>query len=222
MLRVTFDTLVAERADGTALIHAAWRGGYDVALVEITQAPLTSRSLRVDDEPVMEPSDSTTALQLSTQLLRVTGRDGNELVAETWGEGLVLSFSPIIGQLLSGGLTPGRRSPAVPKDLRVYSRLPQILHIIGRRSRSPRGVSTPFTPVQRHHLREAASLFAHSHAQRDIFVSENTEAFVRDGRRQALTRLLQTRILTPGEFQSLLTRHKRCRKSPGEASGEGG
>ena len=50
MLRVTFDTLVAEHADGAALIDAAWCEGYNVVLVG-TQSSRASRR----DKPAAPP-----------------------------------------------------------------------------------------------------------------------------------------------------------------------
>jgi hypothetical protein len=49
MLRVTFDTLVAEHADGAALIDAAWREGYNVVLVGTSQAAVGPPSYGTGD-----------------------------------------------------------------------------------------------------------------------------------------------------------------------------
>ena len=42
---------------------------------------------------------------------------------------------------------------------------------------------------------------------------------IHGGRRQALSRLLRTRLMTVDEFRSLLTRHKHRGKNHGEAGG---
>jgi hypothetical protein len=57
------------------------------------------------------------------------------------------------------------------------------------------------TEGQRHQLRDAMILEAHFASGRDVFVSSDAKAFIRDGRREKLEALLQTRILSPTEFE---------------------
>jgi hypothetical protein len=47
-------------------------------------------------------------------------------------------------------------------------------------------------------------LEAHAAAHRDIFVTADARAFIRNGRREQLEALLQTRILDPTEFEAEL------------------
>jgi len=81
-------------------------------------------------------------------------------------------------------------------------RLEQILTIISNgsfprnRDRLQRG--------QRHQLRDAMILEAHAAAGRDVFVTADAKAFIKNGRRAQLQALLQTRILTPTELRAEL------------------
>jgi hypothetical protein len=43
---------------------------------------------------------------------------------------------------------------------------------------------------------------AHVREQRDIFVTKDTHAFIRDGRREKLEQQFNTRVMTPEEFLS--------------------
>jgi hypothetical protein len=60
------------------------------------------------------------------------------------------------------------------------------------------------TEGQSHQLRDAMILEAHAAAHRDIFVTADARAFIRNGRREQLEALLQTRILDPTEFEAEL------------------
>jgi hypothetical protein len=213
MLTVTFDTILAERADLAALIDAAQRGGCDVALVEMHQSDVNPRSLCHGCESVGETWGSETAIQLCTQLLRITGGNGRELMAEASGSGLTVTLSPKIFHIGQRAISSAR-GRQVPEQVRTGIRFMQILRIIGQGSFSQRSFSTSITPVQTRQLRRTASLVAHVHARRDIFVSDNIHAFVRAGRRQALRRLLKTRIMTADEFFAYLAKH-RMTKKPG-------
>ena len=101
MLRVTFDTLVAECADGTALINAAWREGCDVVLMSIGQAAVEFPSLRPRDEPVVGPSGPKTALALSIDLCRVRNDGSSELSTAASYNPPVLTANPEAIHLLS-------------------------------------------------------------------------------------------------------------------------
>lgn len=73
-----------------------------------------------------------------------------------------------------------------------------ILEVVGNGS-YPRGCET-LTGGQRRQLRDAIALQAHTRVSRDVFVSDDVKAFVRDGRRERLEALCRTRILTVDEF----------------------
>ena len=55
-----------------------------------------------------------------------------------------------------------------------------------------------------HQLRDAIILEAHSAAKRMVFVTNDTTAFIKYGRREKLEALLATRILTRAEFEAEL------------------
>jgi hypothetical protein len=93
--------------------------------------------------------------------------------------------------------------------LKATPNVAQILSIISGGACPEQSCCTSLTPMQRRQLREAIVLSAHTGALRDIFVSENTHAFVRLGRREALERLLRTRIMTAAEFFSYLAERPR-------------
>jgi hypothetical protein len=69
------------------------------------------------------------------------------------------------------------------------------------------------TKGQSHQLRDAMILEAHVAAQREVFVTNDFRAFIKQGRREKLEALLQTRILTSSEFDAELTRHHRTLRS---------
>jgi hypothetical protein len=60
------------------------------------------------------------------------------------------------------------------------------------------------TKGESHQLRDAMILEAHAAAHRDVFVTADARAFIRNGRREQLEALLQTRILNPAEFEAEL------------------
>jgi hypothetical protein len=60
------------------------------------------------------------------------------------------------------------------------------------------------TDGQAQQLRDAMILEAHVAAQRQVFVTDDRKAFIKRGRREQLEALLQTRILTPPEFEAEL------------------
>jgi hypothetical protein len=211
MLTVTFDTILAERADLAALIDTAQREGYDVALVEMRQSVVDPQSLCHGCESVGETWGSEAAIQLCTQLLRITGGNGSELIAETSDSGLALTLSPKIFRIGQMAM-PFARGRQVPEEVRTGIRFGQILRLISQGSFHQRNFPTSITPVQMRQLRETASLVAHAHARRDIFVSGSTHAFVRAGCRQALRRLLKTRIMTADEFFACLAKHHMMEK----------
>ena len=76
--------------------------------------------------------------------------------------------------------------------------LEQILRIISSNSfpRSPSDLSEG----QLHQLRDALILEAHIRDRRDIFITGDTRAFIRHGRREELRAAFGVRILTRSEF----------------------
>jgi hypothetical protein len=222
MLRVTFDTLVAECDNGAALIHAAWHEGYDVVLVSIGQAAVEPHSLRTRDEPVVGPLRPKTDLALSIDLCRVSDGDSHELTTEAlYGPPLLTVESGIIRSPVHLPKIPRKDWPQ-DEEARVAVHIWEILRVLSEGSDGPLSRSWSFTLVQQRWYRAAVSLAVHAYLRRDIFVSDQPDVSSRGGRRRALSRLLKTRLMTTAEFQSLLTRRKRRRKSPGEADGQGG
>ncbi|MBX9877592.1 MAG: hypothetical protein K2Y22_03965 [Candidatus Obscuribacterales bacterium] len=83
-----------------------------------------------------------------------------------------------------------------------------ILSIIGNNSFPQRGKRTHLSKGQRRQLRDAMILTAHVRDQRDIFVSNDTRAFVNNGRREILQDVLKTKIMTKAEFLDYLKSFK--------------
>jgi hypothetical protein len=81
-------------------------------------------------------------------------------------------------------------------------RLERILVIISTGS-FPKNRSQ-LTEGQLHQLRDAMILEAHVAAERELFVTDDRKAFIKETRRRRLETLLQTRILTPCEFAAEL------------------
>jgi hypothetical protein len=82
------------------------------------------------------------------------------------------------------------------------NRLENILSVIS--SGSFPKVRDNLSEGQVHQLRDAVILEAHVAARREVFVTSDEKAFIRNGRREELQMLLNTRILTPSEFDSEL------------------
>jgi hypothetical protein len=78
--------------------------------------------------------------------------------------------------------------------------LEQGLQIIGNGSFPKPGSRDHLTAGQRRQLRDTMILVTHGRARRDILVSNDTRAFLRHGRREALESLVGTRIMTSAEF----------------------
>lgn len=79
-------------------------------------------------------------------------------------------------------------------------RLEGILHIIGNGSYPRPGSRERLTTGQRSQLCDAMALEAHAREGRDVFISDDAEAFTRERRRELLEALCQTRIATVDEF----------------------
>jgi len=84
------------------------------------------------------------------------------------------------------------------------SSLEEILQIISNGS-FPRSRDS-LSAGQRRQLRDAMILEAHIREGRDIFVSNDCRAFIRDGRREQLEANFKTKIMVLEEFESLLQR----------------
>ncbi|HVP28054.1 MAG TPA: hypothetical protein VMW35_02705 [Myxococcota bacterium] len=82
--------------------------------------------------------------------------------------------------------------------------LEQVLRVVSSGS-VPRNCEPGELPAGlRNHLRDAIALCAHFRERRDIFVSDDTKAFVSHGRREILEALLGTRIMSTAEFSEWL------------------
>lgn len=81
-------------------------------------------------------------------------------------------------------------------------RLEKILSIVSNGG-FPRNRSQ-LTQGQLHQLRDAMILEAHAAAQRAVFVTGDAKAFIRNGRREQLQNLLNTRIVTSAEVEAEL------------------
>jgi hypothetical protein len=88
-------------------------------------------------------------------------------------------------------------------------RLENILAIVSNRGFPTNGCQ--LTKGERHQLRDALILEAHSAAGRKIFVTNDSKAFITNGRRERLEALLGTRILNHSEFESELASHSNRR-----------
>jgi hypothetical protein len=108
------------------------------------------------------------------------------------------------------------------EEMRVVMHIWEILRILSEGSDGLLSGSPLFTPVQQRWVRAAVSLAVHASLRRDIFVSDQPDVSSRGRCRQALSRLLKTRLMTTDECRSWLTRHQRRGKRPGEADGQGG
>jgi hypothetical protein len=87
-------------------------------------------------------------------------------------------------------------------DKQSSERLRSILAIISNGSFPMK--REQLTKGQSHQLRDAMILEAHAAARRDVFVTADAKAFIRNKRREQLETLLQTRILSPTEFEAEL------------------
>jgi hypothetical protein len=222
VLRVTFDTLVAECADGAALITTARCEGYDVVLVGIGQAAGEAQSLSPGNQQVAGPSGPETALALSIDLCHVSDGDRQELTTEASYAPPLLTVEPGITRILGRCPRTPRKYRRQGREVLVAVHIWEILRLLSEGSDGLLSGSPSFTPVQQRWLRAAASLAVHAYLRRDIFVSDYPELSIRGGRRQALSRLVKTRLMTTDEFRSWLTRHQRRGKRPGKAGGSDG
>ena len=80
-----------------------------------------------------------------------------------------------------------------------------VLSVISNRSFPPPDARKTLSAGQRRQYRDAMILALHAQHRRDIFVSGDERAFIADGRRERLERMLGTRICTPVEAVALLS-----------------
>lgn len=82
--------------------------------------------------------------------------------------------------------------------------LEELLRIISSGSFPPPGKRDSLTEGQRHQLRDAMILQAHAREGRDIFVSGDTRAFFKHGRREQLSAVARSQIMSRVEFTAWL------------------
>jgi hypothetical protein len=174
MLRVTLDTGAV--GPKRKRIEAACEG-HDVDLANTT---VTERELR-----------GTKIAPLSKPIFETGVWDESEWGKFVWGgepvrEVLVIGETPLGAGVLAGDDT--------------QSFLDRILEIIGDGSFPRSGHRETLTPGQHNQFRDAMIFEAHVREKRDIFVTTDVTAFVKDGRREKLETLCSTRIMTVAEF----------------------
>jgi hypothetical protein len=164
---------------------------------------------------------------LRAGLVHMTGTQDGALMTETSGA-LVLTFAQeMLADPHGVPLPPLRISPsatpAAQRQWRVIRRsivcFLRTLQLISRGSSGSFGVSAPCPADPARQFRAAAGLTVHAQARRDLFVSDPAQVGLHDGRRRALTRVLNTRLMTVEAFRSLLTRNGHRGKNHGEAGG---
>lgn len=175
MITVTLDTNAVDEQTRTR-IERACRG----RAVEIAHTTVTDREL--------EGSAVVTApAALQETMAWGESRWGQSV----WGGGrvretLVLDESRLDEAVLGGEDAPARFEAIL--DIISNGSFPRA----GKRDSLPRG--------QRKQLRDAMILEAHARDGRDVLVSNDERAFIRDGRRGRLEALCSTRIMTVEEF----------------------
>jgi len=87
--------------------------------------------------------------------------------------------------------------------------LERVLEVVSNRSFPKPANRSRLSDGQRRQLRDAMILCAHLRAGRDVFVSQDERAFVRDGRREMLQAEFGTRVMTVREFVSYLSEREQ-------------
>jgi hypothetical protein len=82
-------------------------------------------------------------------------------------------------------------------------RIEQILDIISGGT-FPRHGNLEITPGQRRQLRDAMIFEAHVRDRRDVFITNDARGFIREGRREALEQLYNTRVMRVDEACAFL------------------
>jgi hypothetical protein len=80
------------------------------------------------------------------------------------------------------------------------SRFKAMLLIISNGSFSKPGQRDDLSKGERRQLRDAMIREAHAREGRDVLVSDDARAYIRDGRRERLEQLCETRVMTLEEF----------------------
>ncbi|HZQ42191.1 MAG TPA: hypothetical protein VFA99_03025 [Acidobacteriaceae bacterium] len=88
-----------------------------------------------------------------------------------------------------------------------------VLGVISNHSFPPPEARKHLSKGQRRQFRDAMLLSLHAQHGRDIFVSRDKKAFVNEGRRELLERMLATRICTPEDAIGLLSQLARATSS---------
>ena len=152
--------------------------------------------------PIADLRAASTGLDLEFAVITVTSR---ELENTRRAEGLREIEVAIPETLIFG---EGRWGEAAFASAETRDRLPAILGIL---SNGAWPFPEPLSSRQRNLLRDALILEAHVRDGRDVLVSNDERAFIRDGRRQAIESQFRTRVLTRMEFLAAV------RGDPGEA-----
>ena len=143
------------------------------------------------------PPEAVTALvpadQFDFAVVSVTDR-------ETAGTGFQITFKRVGRVVESGVWGESTRGNAVWGTHEDTSHLERILSIISNDAFPRPGHRSVLTPAQRRQLRDAMIFSAHVRESRDVFVTSDTKAFVKNGRRERFEREFATRIMTPAEF----------------------
>jgi hypothetical protein len=147
----------------------------------------------------------------------VTGDDSRELTAAASYSPLRLTVEPAMIPIL--GHLPKLPQPdwGPDEEMWVVGRIWEILRLLSAGSGGLRSGSRSFTPEHQRWFRAAGSLAIHAYLRRHLFISDLPDVSSRGGRRQALSRLLKTCLMTTDECRSWLTRQQRCRKHYGGA-----
>jgi len=174
LLLVTLDTNQIDEVS-VADIRAVIDVPYQLAVVSVTKR---------------EGGTFVVALLDSLEQFPETGVWGESCWDEAvWGgsvaETLVLGESPL---------------PAVLGGAHVD--LEDLLRVISNGSFPPLGKRDVLTGGQRNQLRDAMILQAHSRDRRHVLISNDDKAFRKNGRRERLEALCQTRIMNRAEFNS--------------------
>ncbi len=76
----------------------------------------------------------------------------------------------------------------------------KILDVISNKSFPVPAKRDNLSKGQRRQLRDAMILLAHIRNKRDIFVSNDDKAFIRDGRRERLEKMFKIQIMNENDF----------------------
>ena len=119
---------------------------------------------------------------------------------ETAGTSFQVRFSPLsrIGETgVYGESTFGSAVYGGKDDAQC---LEAVLAIISHKGFPKPSQRDALTPGQRRQLRDAMIFCAHVRENREVFVTNDKNAFIDDGRREMLEKLFNTRIMKPAEF----------------------